>query len=120
MLKWLFRFWLKIFQPKPIVETYFSEVYFVKEFPDTLKCRTIYIEGDINQKQYWYIGFICPCGCNLEYKLNLISDTRPLWKFEIDKQNQISVFPSVWRTTDCRSHFFIKENDIIWVDDRFS
>lgn len=51
----------------------------------------------------------CPCGCGAELPVNLDRRAGPAWRlYETPKGT--SVYPSVWRDTDCKSHF------IIWRD----
>lgn len=55
----------------------------------------------------------CPCGCGAELPINLDSRAGKAWRFYMKPRLGISVFPSVWRDTDCGSHF------IIWRDNIF-
>jgi hypothetical protein len=51
----------------------------------------------------------CPCGCGEEFPINLDPRSGPAWQL-YGSQKGVSVFPSVWRETGCRSHY------IIWRD----
>src|SRR6266498_3435559 len=79
----------------------------VRDFPKDIKSATIYIVT--NEAIPDTLIFKCPCGCNADIYLNLLEDVRPRWKYIITKQ-KITVSPSVWRITGCRSHFFIKKS----------
>lgn len=59
--------------------------------------------------------FKCPCGCQVDIHLNLLTDASPSWEVVRYKKHKHSIYPSVWRTTGCRSHFFLRNNKIIWV-----
>ena len=83
------------------------------ELPEKINKKTIYIIG--NSKEPWLIAFNCPCGCQNLIQLNLLKDASPCWKFKVIKNNKINVFPSIWRTTGCRSHFFVRKSKINWV-----
>lgn len=49
----------------------------------------------------------CPCGCGEQFPINLDPRTGPAWRLYQPGQTQLSVFPSVWRDTGCRSHYII-------------
>lgn len=49
----------------------------------------------------------CPCGCNDIIPINLDERSGPAWEFYDEPTNGLSVFPSVWRDTGCKSHFII-------------
>lgn len=86
---------------------------YVDDLPERVKDETIYIIGSTVKP--WLLAFKCPCGCHSIIQLNLLKDADPCWKYKINKKKQINVFPSVWRTTGCKSHFIIKNGKIDWV-----
>ena len=86
----------------------------VKEFPQYPEEKVFYIEGDIDKNDFWYGQMKCPCGCNDILTLNLIDDVRPYWSFHVI-DNNVSLAPSVWRTKNCKSHFWLKDGVIKWV-----
>lgn len=55
----------------------------------------------------------CPCGCREELPINLDPRAGPAWRLYGTRQLGLSLFPSVWRETGCKSHF------IIWRDRLF-
>lgn len=57
----------------------------------------------------------CPDGCGDTLTINLDPRSDKAWRF-YRKRNQISVFPSVWRDTGCKSHFIIWNHTIVWCD----
>lgn len=64
----------------------------------------------------WLI-LACPCGCGSEIPVNL--DPRAGSAWSLYKGNKgISVYPSVWRDTDCESHFIILRNTIFMLGSR--
>lgn len=97
---------VKWFNPKHIVE-------YREELPELLSDRTIYIVGQPNNP--WLIAFNCPCGCNSIIHLNLLKDAKPKWRYTITSKKRVNIFPSVWRTKDCNSHFFVRNSKIDWV-----
>ena len=85
----------------------------VKDIPDTLKPRFIYIVE--NNGFPWQIVMICPCGCTKLLHMNLMREYKPYWRFEVNKRNKISLYPSIHRIVGCKSHFFIRKGKIQWV-----
>ena len=57
----------------------------------------------------------CPDGCGEIITVNLDPRTAKAWRF-YRRHNQISVFPSVWRDTGCKSHFIVWSGTIVWCD----
>jgi hypothetical protein len=55
----------------------------------------------------------CPCGCGAELPINLDSRAGKAWRLYRQPKAGISVFPSVWRDTDCGSHFVIWRDSIL-------
>ncbi|MGX1927994.1 DUF6527 family protein [Flagellimonas sp. 2504JD4-2] len=86
----------------------------VSELPEAPLERTLYLEGDEEEKDYWYALFKCPCGCGDSIMLNLMTDAKPCWKVIVsDKVPSIS--PSIWRTSNCKSHFWLKRGKVFWA-----
>jgi hypothetical protein len=54
----------------------------------------------------------CPCGCNAEVPVNLDRRAGPAWRL-YESSRGLSVFPSVWRDTDCKCHFIILRDQIL-------
>lgn len=54
----------------------------------------------------------CPCGCGEEFPINLDPRVGPAWRLYGNVQFQLSVFPSVWRESGCRSHYVVWRNRI--------
>jgi hypothetical protein len=55
----------------------------------------------------------CPCGCGEVYPVNLDPRSGPAWRLYRRKNVGLSVFPSVWRDTGCRSHYIIWRGEIL-------
>lgn len=85
----------------------------VDELPENVNEKTIYIIGDSSQP--WLLAFNCPCGCHNLIQLNLLKDADPCWKYKVTRKKKINISPSVWRTTGCKSHFFVRKSKIDWV-----
>jgi Family of unknown function (DUF6527) len=54
----------------------------------------------------------CPCGCGEELVINLDERVGPAWHLYRDERG-LTLYPSVWRESGCRSHF------VIWHDALF-
>lgn len=54
----------------------------------------------------------CPCGCGSEFPINLDDRSAKAWRLYHHNRSGISLYPSVWRDTDCRSHFIVWRNRI--------
>lgn len=57
--------------------------------------------------------FQCPCGCGDVLVINVDHKLRQAWRLRRGDRG-ISLMPSVWRTTGCRSHFILWENSVWW------
>jgi hypothetical protein len=60
----------------------------------------------------------CPCGCGESFPINLDPQAGPAWRLYRDKRFGLSLFPSVWRDSGCRSHYIIWR-DKIWLFGRY-
>jgi len=60
----------------------------------------------------WLI-LICPCGCGEEFPINLDSRAGPAWKLYTNHRTELSLYPSVWRQSGCKSHYVIWRSKII-------
>lgn len=94
------------------LQSEYKHVYEI-DLPESIKEKTIYIIGEKNSP--WLIAFTCPCGCKENIQLNLLKEADPNWRFKITYKNKINISPSVWRTTGCKSHFFVRNSKIDWV-----
>jgi hypothetical protein len=84
---------------------------YVEDFPDQLKPHVIYLLGDRGKE--WLAGFSCPCGCGETIEL-VLNGRSPSWKLVVSKKGVPSLYPSVWRSVNCGSHFFLKDGRIRW------
>lgn len=57
----------------------------------------------------------CPDGCGELLTINLDRRSGPAWRFYQDAA-AISLYPSVWRTTGCKSHFIVWRSRVYWCD----
>lgn len=69
-------------------------------------------------KPRWLI-MACPCGCGEEIPVNLDSRAGPAWRIYRNQRTGVSLFPSVWRDTGCRSHFIVWRGEIMLLGHGF-
>lgn len=81
--------------------------------PEDVRPGFIYLIGE--KTKPWSAKFVCPCGCADVITLSLIERDNPRWTHSINALGSISLWPSVWRTKGCRSHFYIKNGRVLWA-----
>jgi hypothetical protein len=57
----------------------------------------------------------CPDGCGELLTINLDARAGKAWR-AYGNQEELSLFPSVWRETGCKSHFILWRSKIYWCD----
>ncbi len=60
-----------------------------------------------------WLVLMCPCGCGDEFPINLDSRAGPAWRLYINQRTGLSLYPSVWRESECKSHYIIWRNKIL-------
>lgn len=58
---------------------------------------------------------VCPCGCQEVITLSLQQAHHPHWRLGVDAKGLPSIWPSIWRTQGCRSHFWLERGRIFWA-----
>ena len=86
----------------------------IDDIPDQTTPGIVYLVGEY--EDYWAASMRCPCGCGDTVTLNLIG-SHPVWKAKIKQSDKVSLHPSVHRQTGCRSHYWVRDNVLIWVHD---
>jgi hypothetical protein len=64
----------------------------------------------------WCVGLRCPCGCGQRLEMMLLKEVRPRWDLSVDSRRRVSLYPSVWLRSGCRSHFWVREGKVIWCE----
>lgn len=54
----------------------------------------------------------CPCGCGELFPINLDERAGPAWRLYRNPKTGLTLYPSVWRESGCRSHYVIWRNKI--------
>jgi len=85
---------------------------FADDIPEHLPSGKLYVVGE--EGHYWCAAMRCPCGCGEAIHLSLVKNDDPSWLFSLDRRKQPSLFPSVWRTVGCGSHFILRRGNILW------
>jgi len=85
----------------------------VEDVPGILKSKVLYLVSDEGDE--WLAVLLCPCGCSEKIHLNLLAESRPCWRVNMGESNVPTVAPSIWRTSGCRSHFFLRQGRIVWM-----
>ena len=61
------------------------------------------------------IVMVCPDGCGEVITINLDEEAGPAWRLYKTRRG-ITLYPSIWRDSGCRSHFILWNNAILWFD----
>jgi hypothetical protein len=84
--------------------------------PKQLQKRTLYIVQE--DGLFEQAAMLCPCGCKRILHMNLLPDEHPCWRVAQHKDGTATLAPSVWRKTDCQSHFWFTRGRIRWFKSR--
>lgn len=57
----------------------------------------------------------CPDGCGEHITVNLDAKAGPAWRL-YQRSRGVTLFPSVWRESGCKSHFIVWHDTILWCD----
>lgn len=68
----------------------------------------------MDEGEAWAAVMACPCGCGAVIELLLSPNARPRWTLT-ERGDLPTLHPSVWRSTGCRSHFWVRDGQIHWV-----
>lgn len=80
---------------------------------EDIKDGTIILVGGKNYTKWAYLK--CPCGCNELIMISLGKGKYPNWNIDLDRFGRPSIHPSIYKTTGCKSHFWIIKGKIIWA-----
>ena len=58
-------------------------------------------------------SMLCPCGCRDALQLRFLPGRHPTWSLSGDQQNP-TIKPSIWRTKNCGSHFYLTSGRVNW------
>lgn len=89
-------------------------VAFHDDEPEHLAASILYVIG--SREHPWKSILVCPCGCQGVIELNLSPPGPPLQRITALQGKRVTLRPSVWRTTGCRSHLWKRSGEIQWCD----
>jgi len=75
--------------------------------------NTLYIENRGGKNRWIYLK--CPCGCGDIISVNLMISAHPHWILSTNKSGNLDLSPSLNKITGCKSHFFIRDSQIVWA-----
>jgi hypothetical protein len=90
---------------------WFYNVEYVNDFPDHPATYILYVLGKPGRE--WLAGINCPCGCG-EFIELVLDGHSPNWQLFISDDGKPSLSPSVFRSINCHSHFFLRKGRIQW------
>ncbi len=86
------------------------KVVHVKFMPKKKEPDTIYISKD-----YGVSIHLCACGCGTEAVLPFNQKgVKEKWKLT-EREGKVTFKPSILNTGKCKSHYFIRNNKVVWI-----
>jgi len=94
---------------------HFHEVIYVASALDVsaIKPHQIAIVDDRGALKWALVP--CPCQCGELIHACLMRSRNPHWDLSLDSDGYATLSPSLWRSSGCRSHFFIRNGRLIWA-----
>lgn len=80
-------------------------------FPERIPKRRLVLLDDDGP---YAVAMLCPCGCGETIELMVMGGVFPRWDVSIGRRKRVSLYPSVWVQSGCRSHFWLKDGRVIW------
>lgn len=90
------------------------KIVYVKFMPMKKEENTIYISKDYGVSMH-----LCPCGCKNEVVLPFRQIGIHNWTLK-EKNGNVSFSPSISNRFKCKSHYFIRNNEVVWTGERKS
>ncbi len=121
MLKTLFSWFTSLFGATPAPRSRDSQSvkqYVVRresDVPDVPADGALHLVED-GAGQAWLAVLRCPCGCGATIQLPMTASSRPCWYFRGSPERP-GLWPSVSRSTGCRSHFILRSGSVQWCSD---
>ena len=84
----------------------------VDDLPESLRIYRVYLIHE--DGHLWQVAMLCPCGCSGVIQLCVLPESSPCWAVTMHADGTVSLSPSVWRTTGCQCHFFLRGGRIDW------
>ena len=77
-----------------------------------LNLKRVYLVGEDSLP--WSAALLCPCGCGSTIRVSLVAGDHPRWRAKRHFSGSVTLHPSIWRNSGCRSHFFLLRGRIVW------
>jgi len=95
----------------------YKDVQYVDDYEDVslaaMDAGMIFLIGENHIP--WQIAFACPCGCGHHIQLGVVDGMKHHWSIKIQDDGSITLSPSILSLRGCKSHFFIRNNSIVWA-----
>ncbi|MDQ8011386.1 MAG: DUF6527 family protein [Flavobacterium nitrogenifigens] len=111
MLQRIYNWFVRLLLKKELDADKRYRFQFANEVPDIPKRNVLYFIGE--EGYYWQFVMLCPCGCSSLLYMNLMDDYNPYWSYKIEN-DLITITPSIDRIVGCKSHFFVRNGNIVW------
>ncbi|WP_426400907.1 DUF6527 family protein (plasmid) [Ralstonia sp. R-29] len=100
--------------PKPLPPPTYHRLHTVPKPPQSAEISPdALVVVAPNDTPKW-VMFRCPCPCSELITLSLQKVHKPHWSLQTTGDGRGTLYPSVWRTQGCRSHFWIKDGRVFW------
>lgn len=109
-IQWFTNWWYS--EQDTIITEYELESVVDLPMEKSLVPNIVYHIGDEDWK--WLIQLKCPCGCQEVIQLSLLERSQQFWRLEKHDEKRFSIYPSIHRTTGCKSHFWMRDNYVEW------
>ena len=83
---------------------------FVDDVPEHVDPGRVYVVGE----EPAFVVLACPCGCGERLTATLLEGSSVRWRCEVHPDESVTLVPSLWRSTGCRSHFFLRRGEVSW------
>jgi hypothetical protein len=77
-----------------------------------MKPGVVYVCGE--DDCIWCVAFVCPCGCGRAVNIPVLPGKGPRWDLTVAEDKRVTLTPSLQRTCECKSHFFLTKGEIKW------
>jgi hypothetical protein len=95
----------------------FEKTYSIEEIESLDEVKVVpnilYIERRGERDRWLHLS--CPCGCGELLSVNLMTSVSPHWLISRNRDQTLTVSPSLYRMDGCRSHFFVRSSRIQWA-----
>lgn len=81
---------------------------FIEFIPDEINEGELYISTEYNTCTH-----LCPCGCKERIPIPINNPNIESWDLSIG-DGLVTISPSLQNRFKCKSHYFIRENKIVW------